>query len=146
MGSLWQVIGALLLVASVGLLLTSLVHLRQAWLSRNWPTAEGSITATQVELYESDGSMGADRYEGAIHYRYLVNGQAYTGCWRAPASYDQSEQQHLIEAYPVDHPIVVAYDPHNWSQSTITPGQLQYRDLIFPSILIVIAIALIVTP
>jgi hypothetical protein len=93
--------------------------------SIDWPTVDGTITASQV-VENATGSR-ASRYEftPAISYSYVVDGHPYVGTRVRFLAFDphgRGEAQAIVARYPVNAKVTVHYDAASPSDAVLEPG------------------------
>jgi hypothetical protein len=92
---------------------------KQTGWSRSWPTAEGTIVESHLDL-STGGDPRPDR-SSRIRYRYRVGDHEYEGdriqllTWLLPT-------RRLIEGYPVGRRVDVRYDPQNPGNAVLRVG------------------------
>lgn len=113
--------------AVIGILLTifwGIPTARNAMESKNWPSADGRITISDVsENYDSDD--GSITYTAKVAYNYSVNSLPYTGSTVAFGDYGSSDPSHaggIVSRYPVEKNVKVYYDPGDPKTSVLEPG------------------------
>lgn len=139
-GAAWFVAGlpggAPVLMTSIGLVAIAfgLYRFRLGFGSRNWPTADATVTATDISV--QGGTEGSSTsYIPELHYEYEVDGTSYVGSRYSfggtkDPGFDSRERARgwIEENCPVDARIPVHYDPDRPDVSVVEPGA--WRSLI----------------
>ena len=116
-----------LVLAGVGIAVYGTGTVIDAYKSTDWPQADGSVTASGVEMKSdaTDGRTRALRYSPAVSYSYDVDGRTYsldrlgfTRVWTG----DESDAQSIVRRYPVGQTVTVYYDPGDPSMAVLFPG------------------------
>jgi hypothetical protein len=94
--------------------------------SANWPTAPGTIIASQIhEHRDADGST----YEANLSYEYRVGARTYRGGrleWTGGVADGLLPwHQRLVAAYPPGRTVTVCYDPTDPSHSALEPTRMR---------------------
>ncbi|MDP3696713.1 MAG: DUF3592 domain-containing protein [Candidatus Taylorbacteria bacterium] len=115
------------IVAVVGIALTifwGIPTARNAMESKNWPSADGRITISDVSKnYDSEDDSVT--YGAKITYNYTVNGITYMGGTVTFGEYSSSDPSHaggIVSRYPVGKSVKVYYDPKDPKTSALEPG------------------------
>jgi hypothetical protein len=94
--------------------------------SRNWPTAEGRITFSSMDVRQSSDEDGTSTtYGAAVVYSYNVFGQEFQGARRTFTDVRTSSAkrtQRILERYPQGSSVTVYYHPEKPSLSVLEPG------------------------
>lgn len=113
--------------AVIGVLLTifwGIPTARNAMESRNWPSADGRITISEVyKNYDSEDD--SITYGAKMTYNYTVNGMTYMNGTVAFGDYSSSDPSHasgIVSRYPVGKSVKVYYDPDDPKTSVLEPG------------------------
>jgi hypothetical protein len=119
-------------VFGAALLMFGGVFLRDAWASRDWPTATGTVEAVNVVRDRSANSnTSRPYYYYAVTYEYEVAGQSYTGDRyslgggsTASQNYESRREARNAgeEAYPEGSEVAVYYDPENPGSTVLKLG------------------------
>lgn len=120
LGSL-AIMGLFLLIGA-GLSVWGWTILQNARASATWPTAEGTITASEV-THSSDED--GDSYRPEVAYDYQAGGQFHTSYTIkfGENSYSSRRRAETIAAnYPVGKQVTVYYDPEQPGRSVLEPG------------------------
>jgi hypothetical protein len=122
--------GAPALMTGIGLLLIAagLHTIRVGFGSRNWPSLDAIVTATDVSV-SSGGEESDTTYSPEITYEYDVDDTAYVGSrysfgsTKDPSFTSREQAEAWIEEHcPVDSRIPVHYDPDQPGVSVVEPG------------------------
>ena len=97
--------------------------------SREWPTAEGVITASRIaSSHQTSTEKGwhAKRYEYEVRvqYSYSVDGVSYTGNRLRIRPTEYSSEKHAqreLAEYPVGQRLRVYYNPQDPERSVLKP-------------------------
>jgi len=129
------VLGSLITISGVGVLAFNAPVALNAHSSRDWPTADGVIVASEIAFCPRTGRRGTQLLSHArIEYQYEVAGVTYTGTRRTisgfhdliPGSYACSTVDAAMRAtvnrYPAGLPVRVAYQPDRPANSVLEPG------------------------
>lgn len=105
--------------------------------STNWRTATGRITRSELIMSSRDSRPGetgvlasrrqSKNYSAAIEYAFEVNGVVYEGTRIAAVkemSGDISVAQAILDKYPVDEHVSVAFQPDKPENCLLEPGSL----------------------
>ena len=92
------------------------------YVSRNYPVVSGTITRSKVNTHH--GSKGGTSYSADIEYKYLVDGQAFTGkkVRLGITSSSHASATGTVNAHPVGSSTQVYYNPANPQEALLTPG------------------------
>lgn len=121
-----RVFGLMMAIAGAGLALVvgpEMEH--RAHASSQWPRIEGSVLESKVEAREHrDGQMD---FAARILYRYQVDGTTYTATRVRFGDEDtfgtiEAEAQSVVDRYPANTSVRVAYDPSDPGQAVLEPG------------------------
>jgi len=101
-------VGAIDLVASIGLMVFALTLPRRIAAAQHWPLTQATVVASHVR------ATGRGAYVPLIQYRYAVQGETHEsslyrfGGW---ATRTRAEAEAAVAAHPAGGPIEVRYDP-----------------------------------
>ncbi len=90
--------------------------------SASWPTAQGTITRSEVETV---GANKNTRYRPLVAYTYSVEGQPHEGDKHRVSSWSGGEleaAEAMVARYPVGASIPVYYRPSEPSTAVLMPG------------------------
>ena len=91
--------------------------------ARNWPTAPGIVTDSQVIMqYDDEGDR---TYKAAITYRYDVDGLEYNGNRRSVIETNLSNSQNaekIVSQFVPGSPVQVYYRPDDPQDAVLEPG------------------------
>lgn len=120
------------LVVSACIALWSLFHamgvLRLALASKNWPTTEGKIIASNVIRRREHTREGHQyRSDLEIYYSYSVDNQSYTRqrVFFGDTGYFSElfvDEYGIVRRYPAGRTVDVHYDPNDPGRSALEPG------------------------
>jgi len=101
----------------------ALPPLQYANSSKSWPTVQGTVTRSEIDVWSSDGRT---HYEPKIAYNYIVDGKKYTSSQikagdPAPDN-NVTNAKRLQAEYPVDSEVTVYYDPELPESAALQPG------------------------
>jgi hypothetical protein len=111
------------LLVGVGLSFWGWTILQNARASAAWPTAEGTITSSEVT--RSTDAEGADSYSPEVTYTYSVNNAGYSNdtIKFGENSYSSRRKaQEIVDNYPAGKNVTVYYDPERPDRSVLEPG------------------------
>lgn len=111
---LWTIAGLICMGFGLNIIILS-------WKSKNWPQADGIITASGVTSHIQDGIS----YHGRVVYSYNVDGVELTGQKVAFGGYDSSESSHakeIVSRYPAGKNVTVYYRPGKPDDCILEPG------------------------
>lgn len=113
--------------AILGILLTvfwGIPTARNATKSQQWPSAEGSITLSEMAT-NYDSQDGSVTYSAKVLYAYSVDGAEHMGSTVAFGDYGSSDPGHaggIVSRYPAGSMALVYYDPADPNNSVLEPG------------------------
>ena len=95
--------------------------------SRNWPTTEGKITQSGVDMSQSRDDEGEIKtsYGASIQYTYSVSGQELVGERRTFTNVRTNSSrraEQIVERYPQGSSVTVYYTEEDPSLSVLEPG------------------------
>lgn len=100
--------------------------------SASWPSVPGTILVSEIDRYESRGTMGGGSnirtsilYRPFIKYTYLVDGVSYKNNRVKISALSDSQGRQAkfyVNKYPVDESVMVSYSPKNPASSVLEPG------------------------
>jgi len=103
--------------------------------SKSWPTVQGIVTRSEIDVWSSDGRT---HYEPKIAYNYIVDGKKYTSSQIKAGDpvpdNNVTNAKRLQAEYPVGKSVDVFYDPEVPSSSALRPG-IQKNDILLAVIL-----------
>jgi hypothetical protein len=123
--------GVIFMILGGVLLLLGASNVYHAFLSREWPTAEGVITvanedsSTSVTKDEDGNTERTTTYSTALVYKYELNGQTYFNNQRRFGQLAGSSAEwaaEIAEKYPPGKKVAVAYSPGDPELSVLEPG------------------------
>jgi len=126
-GLFFLIFGLIILIFAIQ---TSVISIE----SEGWPTVDGTITSSMIDVYEErDTSTGDDDfpptyttyYEPEITYSYSINGVDYSFdkiSFSRTRFVIQSEAQEVIDEYSTGTNVTVYYNPSNPSEAVLEPG------------------------
>ena len=87
------------------------------WLYRaslTWPTADGVITALNVERIRDSSTGGGHYFRATFTYEFLnANGSHFSGTWYKNFSSEPEARDFAARELPVGKPVVVRFNPKN---------------------------------
>jgi len=122
---------AVFMVAGIAVSCWAANQLWKAFASTRWPSAEGRVISSSVEMVEEvhrlrrGSRIEAPAYRAAVTYSYRVGDALYTGDRVSFGDYSSSIPGHarnICERYPPGKTIEVYYDPEDPRVSVIEPG------------------------
>ena len=95
--------------------------------SRNWPTTEGKITQSGVDMSQSTDDEGEIKtsYGASIQYTYSVSWQELVGSRRTFTNVRTNSSrraEQIVERYPQGSSVTVYYTEEDPSLSVLEPG------------------------
>ena len=98
--------------------------------SKNWKTAEGTITESRLADKGRSSKSTSKNYEPVVVYSYKVNDQAFSSdrilfgmaSYRSPFKSGEQRSRDWIHKYPLGTKVAVAFDPSDHSKSTLITG------------------------
>ncbi len=125
LGSCLETLGltAVFFLIGAGLSWWGWTIVRNARASADWPTAQGQITASEIE--HSTDSDGDDVYTPHVSYTYQANGLSYENFTIkfGETSYgDESTALEVLSRYPVGQAVTVHYDPADPDRAVLEAG------------------------
>jgi len=116
MKGIWwlALIGGVLLLAGTGSI---------AYSARTpWRVVSGAVLRAEL-VYSRDGAATDDvPSQALIEYRYLCEGQAYTGLYRSVLSSGDFFKRRLVERHRAGAPVLVRVDPADPARSRLKTG------------------------
>lgn len=95
--------------------------------STSWPSTEGEIAHSAV-LYNSDATVSNNQssFKADISYRYKVKGLNYSSSRISMLDYSSTwkRAQSLVHQYPDKSQVRVYYNPTNYSDAVLEPGEV----------------------
>jgi hypothetical protein len=117
----------LVFLLGLGIFLVGFFQVRKSRASRSWPSANGTITASKIDVDQaaaSDEESTATLFI-ALEYQYEVHGQTHIG---KRIRFDQKrygskkQAQTALSKYPVGGPVQVFYDPQHPDHCILEQG------------------------
>jgi len=116
MKGIWwlALIGGVLLLAGTG----QIAHNART----PWRVVSGSVLRAEL-VYSRDGADPADiPSQARIEYRYLCEGQSYTGLYQSVLSSGDFFKRRLVERHRAGEPVLVYVDPADPARSRLKTG------------------------
>jgi hypothetical protein len=121
-GSVGQFLFILLfLLVGVSALLPGVNTLRNARISKEWPTTSGTITFSQVAIStDEDGTT----YYADVRFKYVVNDRWYTADTVHFGEYSSGSgrAEEIVARYPPESRVTVYYNPDSPQTAVLEPG------------------------
>lgn len=123
--------GALALGAGLFALTWGIQGVLASLASKDWPTAEGTITQSELEKRRKKGGAASNQrrnrftYTPRVTYEFIVEGQTYTGTRLSFSDYatsNEDQMQQVLAPYPVGTQITVYYDPDKPTECSLQTG------------------------
>jgi Protein of unknown function (DUF3592) len=121
-GTFGVIVGSVFLAIAVAVLVWDVGMLRLAYISRGWPTTEGTVTYSHVE------SSGLRSWLD-FNYTYQVEGVSHTS---GQVSFDLGDGpggggslEKIVERYPEGHRVTVYFDPARPQRAILEPGDYE---------------------
>ncbi|OHB21367.1 MAG: hypothetical protein A3J67_03435 [Parcubacteria group bacterium RIFCSPHIGHO2_02_FULL_48_10b] len=95
---------------------------QNAMKSKNWPSAEGTVTVSRLSTHTGSDST---TYGADIAYDYTVEGVLYTGSKVTFGDYSSSDPSHareVVNRYSEGKSVIVYYNPDDPKTSVLEPG------------------------
>lgn len=115
--------------------------LLKGYRSRLWPTTEGVVTLSEIEVDMPGGDDAA--YSAKIRYEYTVHRRLHIGTqiralnWTRPYA---EQVQELLQRYPVGAVVTVWYDPKRSEVAMLEPGVKLWEVAVFLAYLITLVV------
>lgn len=114
------------LVAGIGVIVFGCTIAMDALASSSWPTTDGLVISTGVdETSSGTGTRRSRGYRPSVRYAYEVDGMRHEGdriSFADEVSKTRSHATLVINRYPVNAAVTVAYDPDDPGTSVLEPG------------------------
>ncbi len=111
------------IVGAAVFLLFALPPLQYSVASKDWPSVQGTITRSEVDIWKRDGNT---HYEPDIAYSYTVDDKKYSSSkitvGDPPLDNNVTKAKQVQAEYPVGKEVVVYYDPELPESSALKPG------------------------
>jgi len=111
------------LVSSAVFFFFALPPLQYSNSSKSWPTVQGIVTRSEIDVWSSDGRT---HYEPKIAYYYIVDGKKYTSSQIKAGDpvpdNNVTNAKRLQAEYPVNSEVTVYYDPELPESAALQPG------------------------
>jgi hypothetical protein len=133
-----RVLALLLLFGGAGVCAWGATNLLDAYTSKDWPIATGTVLESGVKRQLVKRSRFGRKmvYRPEVRYSYRVNGQDYTGhriAWTQTDYSESADAQTVACRYIPEDQISVRYKPSDPSCSVITPG-VTHNAMVVPGI------------
>jgi len=129
-----RLITIILLAVGVGTCIYGLVMMLDAWASRDWPSAAGTVESAEVDAWhQSTRAARGDRFQPIIRYAYEVEGTRYTGDRRRfgeKPMHERAKARAVTRRYPAGSEIQVYYEPSDPANAVPEPGLHPHARLI----------------
>ena len=105
--------------------LTAIQQMMGAAGSARWPSVEGRIVKSTVEITDSGGDYPVTLYAPDIHYKYSANGASHTRQRVALADINpggQAKADAVIKRYPPGKAVRVYVSPRDSEMTILEPG------------------------
>lgn len=123
----------MLIAGGVGLIVKGVKTIEESRESRTWPTAPGKIVRSEIlqetssRRNRSDGrnkTTTSTSYRADIEYEFEINGEKHLGkrVTIAESITNRSIAQKIVDKYPRDRAVTVAYKPDDPSVCVLEPG------------------------
>ena len=114
-----------LMAVGIALSYSALRALMAAQRSRQWPTVQGTVTLTSMDVTDTGGDYPHDVFTPVIEYRYAVDGVQRTSRKLAlvglnPAG--KADAEAVLARYKVGKPVQVYYSPDDPALAILEPG------------------------
>ncbi len=110
------------IAVGIGLTVWGGIIIRNASVSKGWPTAQGEITVSRIHSStDEDGTT----YYADIEFKYVLNDRWITADTVNFGEYGSSNPDHandIIADYPVGKTVTVYYDPEQVETAVLEPG------------------------
>ncbi|MCA9058424.1 MAG: DUF3592 domain-containing protein [Planctomycetaceae bacterium] len=125
--------GLMFVAAGIALLTKAFRGVQEARESAGWPTAPGKITRSEMSVSQQDSRSGdrqitghrSNFYTALVEYEFDVNGEQHQGNRVAAVQEMIAKESHaraILDQYPVDKVVMVAYSPLNPDTCVLEPG------------------------
>ena len=102
--------------------------------SASWPSTDGEIAHSAV-LYNSDATTSNNQpsFKADISYRYKVKSLNYSSSKISVLDYSSTwkRAQRLVQDYPDKSTVRVYYNPSNFSDAVLEPGEVGGVNVLF---------------
>lgn len=121
------VAGLLCLVLGLGSLIWGSIQLAFSWSSTSWPTVEGTVVASDLEVKQrTSGRTGNQKttFIPRVEYTYEVAGTAYKASrisFVVRSSNDRNDMERLLEHYSEGGTVHVRYNPARPELAVLEP-------------------------
>ena len=115
--------GGIFLALGLGLSFWGWNILQNAKASSSWPTAEGTVTASDVTY--SSSADGGESNSPEISYQYTTNNVGYeshTIKFGENSYSSRRKAEGIASGYPIGKKVIVYYDPQEPERSVLEPG------------------------
>lgn len=117
--------------------------------SENWPSTDGVVVSSKVEVDEGKSADQEPRYTAVVMYKYNIKGYEYTAdkvSYSLKSSLKQSDANRVIDRYPQGKKVKVYYNPDKHHIAVLEPGMASasYFPIIFGIMVTVFCILVIV--
>jgi hypothetical protein len=93
--------------------------------SENWPSTDGVIVSSKVEVDEGKSADQEPRYTAVVMYKYNVKGYEYTAdkvSYSTKTSLNKSDANRVVGRYPLGKKVKVYYNPDKNHIAVLEPG------------------------
>jgi hypothetical protein len=117
-------VGLILLLVGIAVMTFTLRSRRKARTAESWPIAQGTVTASEVNIRRSRSQKGQRQtsYSPAVSYSYTVAGKTYfadrIGFGQSSGT-SRAKAETVAARYPAGAEIAVRYDPQDPSVATL---------------------------
>lgn len=112
----------------------ALPPLQYAASSKSWPTVQGVITRSDIDVWNRDGKT---HYQPDIAYTYYLDDKQYSSskinAGEAPMDNNVNSAKKIQSKYPAGKEVTVWYDPELPASSALEPG-IKTGDILLASI------------
>lgn len=123
-------LGGLLIVATPIIAYSTILQLRKAQNSTDWPTVEGKVIESNVDSRTTREKRGnvyttVTYFTPKVRYQYEVDGRFHVGTTVKSFELRTTEAKlanDVIARYPKDAPVQVHYNPDDTKDSVLEPG------------------------
>jgi hypothetical protein len=144
-------VGGFLLVIGLFLFGIAMSDYLKATASKNWPTANATITTSTIEETMTVVKFRGMKpfYKPIIRYTYSVDGTSYDGDRIATLYPDGSIQQSwasgIVSQYPLNATVPVYYDPNRHDYAVLEPGLSSDNIFVFVLSSVFLVLGLVLT-
>jgi hypothetical protein len=119
-----KVLASLFTLVGASMFMFGVKHVFYAEQCMEWPTVEGRVIRSAVELIR--GGKGGTSYDSEVFYEYQIEGRTYSSNgvrFGDLGSGTDSNARTVVDRYPTGAKVVVFVSPENPAESVLEPGR-----------------------